>query len=206
MRRVEAGRLILGEEHQPTETPAAEDPKRPKDNGAVRRAACGPHPSPFRSWPGSAVWPRTNWGGYGSTSICAASTTRPSSGPATPSGCPTRWGGMCEWAARWRCRSAAQRRGRSWPPCTASSPQPVSVGFILQCISIGRADGYVQLVRADDTPRRMHLGGRVGAYIKEAICTMTVKRCPQGTDKARRVLGTQGAEADRDPASKMPRR
>lgn len=49
-----------------------------------------------------------------------------------------------------------------------------SVGFAVQCISIGRRDGYIQVVSADDSPRAFHLSGRIGAAVKEMICRMTV--------------------------------
>jgi NADH:ubiquinone reductase (H+-translocating) len=50
----------------------------------------------------------------------------------------------------------------------------LSVGFVIQCISLGRRNGYIQVVRADDTPRRLHVGGRAGAAIKERICRLVV--------------------------------
>ena len=49
-----------------------------------------------------------------------------------------------------------------------------SVGFLVQCLSIGRRDGYIQFVSADDSPRPLHLAGRAGASFKEMICRMTV--------------------------------
>lgn len=52
--------------------------------------------------------------------------------------------------------------------------QPLSSGFRVQCIALGRKDGYIQLVRPDDTPRHFHVGGRPAAFIKEKICTMVV--------------------------------
>ncbi len=36
----------------------------------------------------------------------------------------------------------------------------LSIGFVIQCISLGRKNGYIQVVRPDDTPRAFHLGGR----------------------------------------------
>jgi hypothetical protein len=42
-------------------------------------------------------------------------------------------------------------------------------------VSLGRESGYIQLVRADDTPRPIHLSGRTAAKVKEMICTMVVK-------------------------------
>ncbi|SDD61827.1 NAD(P)/FAD-dependent oxidoreductase [Rhodococcus tukisamuensis] len=50
------------------------------------------------------------------------------------------------------------------------APRPLSIGFASQCISLGRRAGVVQLVRADDSPRRIALGGRTAAVVKELIC------------------------------------
>jgi NADH dehydrogenase FAD-containing subunit len=55
-----------------------------------------------------------------------------------------------------------------------TAPKPLDVGFLIQCISLGRRKGYIQLVAADDTPRRLHLAGRLGAYVKERVCRMVV--------------------------------
>ncbi|WNB86562.1 hypothetical protein [Cellulomonas sp. ATA003] len=46
------------------------------------------------------------------------------------------------------------------------------MGYLVQCLSLGRPAGYVQVVRADDVPRRLALSGRAGAVVKEAICRM----------------------------------
>lgn len=48
-------------------------------------------------------------------------------------------------------------------------------GFGGQCVSLGRSDGMVQFVRADDTPVRFHLHGRLAAAQKEIICRMTLR-------------------------------
>jgi NADH dehydrogenase FAD-containing subunit len=55
-----------------------------------------------------------------------------------------------------------------------AAPEPLDVGFLIQCISLGRKKGYIQLVRADDTPRRFHLAGRIGAFVKERVCRMVI--------------------------------
>jgi hypothetical protein len=44
------------------------------------------------------------------------------------------------------------------------------MGYSAQCISLGRKRGYIQLVHADDSPRRLHVGGPLGARIKEGVC------------------------------------
>ncbi|MFE4328674.1 NAD(P)/FAD-dependent oxidoreductase [Streptomyces sp. NPDC056831] len=49
-------------------------------------------------------------------------------------------------------------------------PAPVDVGFVAQCISLGRRAGVFQLTGRDDTAKRYYLGGRPGAKIKELIC------------------------------------
>jgi NADH dehydrogenase FAD-containing subunit len=49
-------------------------------------------------------------------------------------------------------------------------PRPFSMGYTAQCISLGRRHGCIQPVRADDSPRRLHVGGVLGARIKEAVC------------------------------------
>lgn len=49
-------------------------------------------------------------------------------------------------------------------------PRPFTMGYSAQCISLGRKRGYIQPVHADDSPRRLHVGGTMGARIKEAVC------------------------------------
>ncbi|HEY0700784.1 MAG TPA: FAD-dependent oxidoreductase [Micromonospora sp.] len=55
-------------------------------------------------------------------------------------------------------------------------PAPVDVGFAGQCISLGRRTGIFQVARRNDTATRFHLGGRLGAKLKEFICEHTVKQ------------------------------
>lgn len=54
-------------------------------------------------------------------------------------------------------------------------PTPVRVGFVGQCISLGRRGGVVQLASRDDQANRYYLGGRTAAKIKEIVCRQTVK-------------------------------
>ncbi|NEC84415.1 NAD(P)/FAD-dependent oxidoreductase [Streptomyces sp. SID12501] len=49
-------------------------------------------------------------------------------------------------------------------------PAPIDVGFVSQCISLGRHAGVLQLTGRDDTAKGYYLGGRPGARIKELIC------------------------------------
>ncbi|MFD4181635.1 NAD(P)/FAD-dependent oxidoreductase [Rhodococcus sp. NPDC058514] len=61
------------------------------------------------------------------------------------------------------------------------SPDRLSLGFLAQCVSLGRRSGLFQLVRADDSPRRFALRGRLGAFVKEQICRSTVKYVRAGS-------------------------
>lgn len=50
------------------------------------------------------------------------------------------------------------------------APQPYSMGYSGQGLSLGRRDAVIQVGRRDDSPRRIFLAGRTGAVIKESIC------------------------------------
>ncbi|MEV0780745.1 FAD-dependent oxidoreductase [Streptomyces sp. NPDC050428] len=55
-----------------------------------------------------------------------------------------------------------------------AEPKPLRFSYLLQCLSLGRHDGLVQFVRADDSPRERVLTGRPAAYVKECIVRSTV--------------------------------
>jgi NADH dehydrogenase len=57
---------------------------------------------------------------------------------------------------------------------TGATRDPFRMGFAIQCISLGRNDGIIQFVHADDTPRDKALTGRPAAWVKELICRFTV--------------------------------
>lgn len=52
--------------------------------------------------------------------------------------------------------------------------RPLSVGFVVQCVSLGRERGVIQVVRADDSPRAFAFGGRIAAVTKEQVCRYTL--------------------------------
>ncbi|MFJ2650196.1 NAD(P)/FAD-dependent oxidoreductase [Streptomyces sp. NPDC087420] len=54
-------------------------------------------------------------------------------------------------------------------------PPPLRFGYVLQCVSLGRRDGVIQPVRADDSPRARVLTGRPAAYVKEQVVLSTVR-------------------------------
>jgi NADH:quinone reductase (non-electrogenic) len=55
-------------------------------------------------------------------------------------------------------------------------PEPVRIGFLGQCLSLGRRDGLFQLAHRDDAARRACLHGPAGARLKEVVCWGTVKQ------------------------------
>ncbi|MFI0816660.1 NAD(P)/FAD-dependent oxidoreductase [Streptomyces sp. NPDC021098] len=61
----------------------------------------------------------------------------------------------------------AEARGRQ--------PKPLAFRYVLQCVSLGRRDGLVQFVRADDTPRNLVLRGAAAARVKEQVVRSTVR-------------------------------
>ncbi|MFY1691749.1 NAD(P)/FAD-dependent oxidoreductase [Plantactinospora sp. WMMB782] len=56
----------------------------------------------------------------------------------------------------------------------AAEPKPVSLGFVGQCLSLGRRSGLVQLAGKDDVARGFYVGGRLSAVVKETVCKQTV--------------------------------
>ncbi|MFI6005147.1 NAD(P)/FAD-dependent oxidoreductase [Streptomyces sp. NPDC051366] len=55
-------------------------------------------------------------------------------------------------------------------------PAPIALGFVGQCISLGRRTGIFQVARRNDSAMRLHLDGRPAAKLKELICRGTVKQ------------------------------
>ena len=54
-------------------------------------------------------------------------------------------------------------------------PEPFRFGFFIRCVSLGRHDGLVQFVDAQDRPTERVLTGRAAALVKELICRMTLE-------------------------------
>jgi NADH dehydrogenase FAD-containing subunit len=72
-------------------------------------------------------------------------------------------------------------------------PAPLRFRFHIQCVSLGRRDGLVQLVHADDSPRRQVVTGRTAAAAKEQVVRSTVRTlrlAVRHPGAARRLLGT----------------
>ncbi|MFG2631120.1 NAD(P)/FAD-dependent oxidoreductase [Streptomyces sp. NPDC048473] len=54
-------------------------------------------------------------------------------------------------------------------------PKPLQFSYTAQCISLGRHDGMIQLVREDDSPRDLCLTGKPAAMVKEQVVRNTVR-------------------------------
>ncbi len=80
-------------------------------------------------------------------------------------------------------------------------PEPISVGLMMQCLSLGRNDGYIQLVRPDDSPRAVRLTGRGAAWVKERICRMVVDGPTKERVRPGAYRGIKGPEASPPDAS-----
>jgi NADH dehydrogenase FAD-containing subunit len=96
---------------------------------------------------------------------------------AAPSGMPFRM--SCQAAGQLGMHAADTVLNR----IAGEQPEPVAIGFLGQCISLGRGSGLFQFSRKDDTAIWFHLGGRAAAKLKELVCVSTVK---QLTDEARK--------------------
>ena len=53
---------------------------------------------------------------------------------------------------------------------SGATREPFRFAFAIRCISIGRSDGIIQFVNADDSPREGALLGRPAAWVKELVC------------------------------------
>ncbi|MFI0715591.1 hypothetical protein ACH4SK_34190 [Streptomyces inhibens] len=82
-------------------------------------------------------------------------------------------------ALRMACATAlptgAHAAGAIIAESRGAEPEPLSFGFVVQCVSLGRHDGLIQPVRADDTPRERVLTGRPAARVKEQVVRSTVR-------------------------------
>lgn len=71
---------------------------------------------------------------------------------------------------RMGCVSAMPMAAYAADFMTGATREPFRFAFGIRCISLGRRDGIIQFVCADDSPRDAFLGGRPAAWVKELIC------------------------------------
>lgn len=87
---------------------------------------------------------------------------------AAPSGRPLRM--SCQAAMPLGAQAANTVLSR----IAGDEPVVVNQAFAGQCVSLGRSAGTVQIAHTDDTVRRLYIGGRTAAMIKEIVCRSTV--------------------------------
>ncbi|HSP15064.1 MAG TPA: FAD-dependent oxidoreductase [Thermoanaerobaculia bacterium] len=75
---------------------------------------------------------------------------------------------------RMGCVSAMPMAAYAADYLAGATDGPFRFGFVINCISLGRHDGIIQFVEADDTPRQRFLSGRPAAWVKELICRFVV--------------------------------
>lgn len=71
---------------------------------------------------------------------------------------------------RMGCVSAMPMAAYAADFIAGATTEPFRFAFGLRCISLGRRDGIIQFVHADDSPRDSFLSGRPAAWVKELIC------------------------------------
>ena len=87
---------------------------------------------------------------------------------ASPSGVPLRM--SCQSAGPLGVQAANTVLAR----IAGAEPKVINQAFAGQCVSVGRNAGTVQLCHSDDSPRRVFIGGRTGAFFKEQVCRATL--------------------------------
>jgi NADH:ubiquinone reductase (H+-translocating) len=87
---------------------------------------------------------------------------------AAPSGQPLRM--SCQAAGPLGLQAANTVLSR----IAGTEPAVLDQAFVAQCVSLGRSGATLQFTDADDTPRRLYIGGRMAAATKEFICKGTL--------------------------------
>jgi NADH dehydrogenase len=87
---------------------------------------------------------------------------------ASPSGIPLRM--SCQSAGPLGIQAANTVLAR----INGTAPAVINQAFAGQCVSVGRDLGTVQFCHSDDSPRKVYLGGRAAAYLKEQVCRGTL--------------------------------
>ncbi|MEV8623982.1 FAD-dependent oxidoreductase [Streptomyces sp. NBC_01268] len=88
---------------------------------------------------------------------------------AAPSGLPLRM--SCQAAMPLGAQAADTILSR----ITAEQPETINRPFAAQCISLGRADGIFQFANRSDEAVWFKVDGRLGAKLKETVCTVVPK-------------------------------
>lgn len=163
---------------------------------------CGPPASPSTRSRGPPPWRSPTPAGSSSTARCARSPTRTSTPSATR---PGRWA-----PATSRCACRAPRAPSAWQAAdaiaarlTGGKRKDVPLRYFNQCVSLGRKDGLIQYVTADDRAVPRALAGRIAAVYKELVCkgaVWAVAHPTLGMPTRRRAVVEQPASAGTAPA------
>ncbi|MEV5829319.1 FAD-dependent oxidoreductase [Spirillospora sp. NPDC052242] len=89
---------------------------------------------------------------------------------AAPSGAPLRM--SCQAALPLGAHAADTVLAR----IAGEAPADFGKGIAAMCVSLGRRAGVFQLAHRDDTATWIHVGGRLGAKLKEAACESPIKQ------------------------------
>ena len=96
---------------------------------------------------------------------------------AAPSDLPLRM--SCQAAMPMGARAADTVLSR----IAGERPETLNQSFAAQCISLGRGDGIFQFANRSDVAVWFNIDGRLGAKLKEAVCTGVVKHLADEADK-----------------------
>ncbi|MEU6389104.1 FAD-dependent oxidoreductase [Streptomyces sp. NPDC046939] len=96
---------------------------------------------------------------------------------AAPSGLPLRM--SCQTAMPLGARAADTVLSR----LAGQRPEPLNQSFGAQCVSLGRGTGVFQFGNRSDVAVWFHIGGRLGAKMKEGVCKGIVKHLAEEAHK-----------------------
>jgi NADH dehydrogenase FAD-containing subunit len=80
-------------------------------------------------------------------------------------------------------------------------PKPFRFGYFHQPVSLGRRDAVIQFTRADDTPVRAHLKGRIAVVYKEMVSGSPLKTYRMSKHLNVTTVVSRGGRATREPAA-----
>ncbi|SEP39558.1 NAD(P)/FAD-dependent oxidoreductase [Amycolatopsis saalfeldensis] len=83
---------------------------------------------------------------------------------------------------------------------TGDRPAPIELGFAGQCLSLGRRGGLFQFARRNDAATAFYIGGRLGAKVKEIVCSGTVGKLTREAAKPGSLGWAWSKDAERRKA------
>ena len=78
--------------------------------------------------------------------------------------------------------------------------KPFRFGYFHQPVSLGRRDAVIQFTKADETPRRMHLTGRIAVAYKETVSGSPLTTYRFSKRLTVTTIVSRGGRATREPA------